>query len=137
MPRGVSLTAAAPIEIFGEFGLAILLVVQVEFRGDTACPARRADQACHDGAAAAQRRERQGGKAGPEQAKADAPAAQRAGGGSQEFALEACCLGAVAELAAQHIADRSARWRRRLERPGVVGPGETAAVIAAAPEEIV
>src|SRR4029077_20636029 len=113
MPRGVSLTAAAPIEIFGEFGLAILLVVQVEFRGDAACPARRADQACHDGAAAAQRRELQRGNAEAEKAKADAPAAPRAGGGSQEFAFQTRRLGAVAELAAQHIADRGARRRRR------------------------
>src|SRR5580704_7699446 len=111
--------------------------MQVEFRGEAAGAARRADQACHDGAAAAQCGERQRGDAEADQAKTDAPAAQRAGDGSQELALQAGRFGAVAELAAQHIADRGARRRCRLEYLGIVGPGETAAVVAAAPEKIV
>src|ERR1700734_3643174 len=104
-------------------GLAILLVVQVKLGGEAAGAARGADQACHDGATTAQRGERQRDNAEAEQANAEAPAAQRAGDGSQKFALQAGCFGAVAELAAQHVADRGARRRRGLEDLGIVGPG--------------
>src|SRR5579862_4552996 len=111
--------------------------MQIELRSEAAGAARRAHQACHDGAAAAQRGERQRGNAEADEAEADAPAAQRAGDGSEKLAFQAGRFGAVTEFAAQQIADRGARWRRGLEHPCVVGPGETAAVVAAAPEEIV